>query len=80
MDKISTSIKKLINEGFVDNTIDSAANTLKEHKGKIALIGGVLAYHLNPDFHRIVKKITGDILIPLSEKSKTIRSLYGNSS
>ena len=80
MDKISTSIKKLINEGFVDNTIDSAANTLKEHKGKLALVGGVLAYHLNPDFHKMVKKVTSDIIDPLAEKSKTIRSLSGNSS
>jgi len=80
MDKISTSIKKLINEGFVDNTIDSAANTLKEHKGKIALIGGVLAYHLNPDFHKMVKNVGRAIADPLAEKSKTIKSFYGNSS
>ncbi len=63
--QVSLDIKKIINEGFIDNTIDSAANTLKEHKGKIALVGGALAYHFSPIAHQIIKNLGHAVSDPL---------------
>lgn len=55
--KISSDIKYLI-ESVIDNTIDGTANILKNHKGKVALAGGVVAYNINPNFKGLVKNIT----------------------
>ena len=73
--QISLSIKKLINESFIDNIIDSAANTLKAHKCKIALVGGTLAYHYNPEFRHISKNIGHAIADPLMQKPQIAKSV-----
>lgn len=54
---ISTNIKYLI-ESIIDNGIDSTANTIKAHKGKVAIGGGIIAYNTNPNFKHLVKNIT----------------------
>lgn len=80
--RISLDIKKIILEGIVDNTIDTSANFLKQHKGKIALAAGALAYHLSPEFKQVAKNVGHAVYDPIDQKLKLSNAInkisYGN--